>query len=155
MDAAFQQYVDLLHPSFERLIDMPPMRILSLPKELPLQCIYLFSEGERALYVGRSNRFRSRLRQHSIDSAPHNQASFAFRLAREATGNTEASYKPEGSRSSLLADPDFAQQFLLPKRRVRAMDLRYVEETDQLRQALLEIYISVVLRTPYNDFSTH
>lgn len=27
------------------------------------------------------------------------------------------------------------------------MDLRYVEEVDQLRQALLEIYVAVVLRT--------
>jgi hypothetical protein len=35
------------------------------------------------------------------------------------------------------------------------MDVRYVEETDALRQALLEIYVSIVLKTPYNDFDTH
>jgi len=35
------------------------------------------------------------------------------------------------------------------------MDVRYVEETDPLRQALLEIYVSIVLKTPYNDFDTH
>jgi hypothetical protein len=35
------------------------------------------------------------------------------------------------------------------------MDVRYVEEKDALRQALLEIYVSVVLKTPYNDFETH
>jgi len=29
------------------------------------------------------------------------------------------------------------------------------EETDQNRQALLEIYCAVVLRTPYNNFGTH
>jgi hypothetical protein len=29
------------------------------------------------------------------------------------------------------------------------------EETDQNRQALLEIYCAVVLGTPYNDFGTH
>jgi hypothetical protein len=54
-----------------------------------------------------------------------------------------------------LTDPDFAKAFLLAKQRVRGMDLRYVEEVDQLRQALLEIYVAVVLRTPYNDFATH
>jgi hypothetical protein len=32
------------------------------------------------------------------------------------------------------------------------MDVRYVEETDPQRQALLEIYVAVVLETPYNDF---
>jgi hypothetical protein len=35
------------------------------------------------------------------------------------------------------------------------MELRYVEEKDQLRQALLEIYVAVVLQTPHNDFETH
>ena len=35
------------------------------------------------------------------------------------------------------------------------MQVLYVEETDPLRQALLEIYVSIVLATPYNDFNTH
>lgn len=30
-----------------------------------------------------------------------------------------------------------------------------VEERDQLRQALLEIYVAVALETPFNDFDTH
>jgi hypothetical protein len=155
MDAAFQKYIEQLHPSFERLVNMTPVRILDLPKELPRQCVYLFSEGEHHLYVGRSNNFRNRLRQHSIDGAQHNQAVFAFRLARESTGMTGVSYRPEGSRGSLLSDSDFAKAFLTAKQRVRAMDLRYVEEVDQLRQALLEIYVAVSLHTPYNDFATH
>lgn len=155
MDVAFQQYMEELHPSFERLVSQTPVTIANLPRELPRQCVYLFSEGKHHLYVGRSNKFRNRLRQHSIDGAQHNQAVFAFRLARESTGRTEASYTAEGSRASLSTDPEFARAFLSAKRRVRAMDLRYVEEVDQLRQALLEIYVAVVLRTPYNDFATH
>ena len=155
MDAVFQKYMERLHPSFERLLNKTPVHILDLPMELPRQCVYLFSEGGRNLYVGRSNNFRNRLRQHSIDGAQHNQAVFAFKLARESTGKTEVSYRSESSRSSLLLDSEFANAFLLAKRRVRAMDLRYVEEADQLRQALLEIYVSVVLQTPYNDFATH
>ena len=35
------------------------------------------------------------------------------------------------------------------------MDLRFVDEADPIRQALLEIYVAVVLGTPYNDFDTH
>jgi len=35
------------------------------------------------------------------------------------------------------------------------MELGYVEEVDALRQTLLEIYVAVVLKTPYNDFDTH
>ena len=35
------------------------------------------------------------------------------------------------------------------------MEYRYVEEADQNRHALLEIYCAVVLATPYNHFGTH
>ena len=83
-------------------------------------------------------------------------AAFAFRLAREATGNLVATYqKGEGSRSGLMENEGFVNAFTAAKARIRSMDLRFVEETDPVRQALLEIYVSVVLGTPYNDFDTH
>ena len=62
---------------------------------------------------------------------------------------------PERSRLALQADPAFNLAFTDAKARVRKMDLRFVEEADPTRQALLEIYASVVLKTPYNDFNTH
>ena len=96
------------------------------------------------------------MRQHSIPSSRHNQAVFAFRLAREATGRLTAVYSGEGRRAALATDdPAFVVSFTDAKRRVRTMQVRYVEETDPLRQALLEIYAAVVLATPYNDFNTH
>jgi hypothetical protein len=83
-------------------------------------------------------------------------AAFAFRLAREATGNLVATYKKgEGSRSHLMENEAFVRAFAAAKERIRSMDLRFVEEADPVRQALLEIYVSVVLATPYNDFDTH
>jgi hypothetical protein len=51
----------------------------------------------------------------------------------------------------LCAEPTFAEAFQQAKARVRNMDLRFVEEADLTRQALLEIYVSVVLRTKYNE----
>ena len=155
MDDAFKQFAETLHPSFERLMKMPPLNMSALPTRLPEKCIYLLSEGANHLYVGRTRRLRNRLRQHSRAGAKHNQAVFAFRLAREVTGRTTASYSSEGSRTALSADPTFSEAFSQAKARVRNMDLRYVEESDPLRQALLEIYVSVVLGTKYNDFDTH
>jgi hypothetical protein len=124
---------------------------------VPSQGIYLFSEQGRHLYVGRTQRqsIRTRMRQHCIPSARQNEAVFAFKLAREITGNLRASYKTTDSRISLVADPEFMKAFLAAKARVREMDLRYVEEADPLRQTLLEIYVGFVLKTPYNDFDTH
>src|SRR5258708_34954559 len=155
MNPAFKQFVEMLHPSFERLMQMAPLRMAVLPTKLPEKCIYLFSEGQDHLYVGRTRRLRQRLRQHSIEAAQHNQAVFAFKLAREATGRLTAAYSAAGSRLALCAEPAFAEAFHKAKARVRNMDLRFVEEADPTRQALLEIYASVVLRTKYNDFDTH
>ena len=86
----------------------------------------------------------------------HRQAAFAFQLARETTGRAIAAYRAgPDSRAGLMLDPAFAAAFVAAKQRIRAMEYRYVEETDQTRQALLEIYCAVVLNTPYNDFATH
>ena len=157
MHSTFSQYVESLHALFERLIEMSPVTIATLPKDAPSQCIYLFSDAGRHLYVGRTRRqsLRQRLRQHSINSAQHNQAVFAFKLAREATGHLEPGYTANDSRASLAANPEFKQAFAEAKTRIRKMELRYVAEADPLRQTLLEIYVAVVLKTPYNDFDTH
>jgi hypothetical protein len=83
-------------------------------------------------------------------------AAFAFKLAREATGFLKPSYRSgDESRKGLMKNPRFITEFEKAKERIRKMDLRYVEENDQVRQALLEIYCAVVLQAPYNDFNTH
>lgn len=156
MDPAFARYAESLHPSFERLVGMPPVTIARLPGDAPKECVYLFSEQGKHLYVGRTRHLRQRMRQHSIPSSRHNQAVFAFRLAREATGRIAAAYSGDGTRALLAAnDAAFAAAFADAKTRIRSMLVRYVEETDPLRQALLEIYVSIVLATPFNDFNTH
>jgi hypothetical protein len=157
VDPSFSQYIEALHPLLERLTEMRPVTVATLPKDAPRQCIYLFSEAGRHLFLGRTSRqsLRQRLRQHSIDSAQHNQAVFAFKLAREATGHLEPGYTTKDSRAALAANPEFRQAFAQAKTRIRKMELRYVAEADPLRQTLLEIYVAVVLRTPYNDFDTH
>jgi hypothetical protein len=155
MHEAFKRYVDALNPAFERLMEMPPLSIATLPRVLPSECVYLFSERDQHLYVGRTNHFRNRMRQRSIPASQHNQAVFAFRLARLATGRTEIAYAAAGGRVALAAEPGFATAFSAAKARVRQMDLRFVEEADPLRQALLEIYAAVVLGTPHNSFENH
>ena len=57
--------------------------------------IYLFSQDGCPLYVGRTNNLRKRLQHHTRNN--HNQATFAFLLARHETGNLKASYQPNGS----------------------------------------------------------
>ena len=83
-------------------------------------------------------------------------AAFAFKLARENTGKTTASYKAgDDNRKGLMRNPEFVAAFKAAKARIREMDFRFVEETDQNVQALLEIYCTLVLDARYNDFNTH
>ncbi len=155
MDSRFAEVVASLHPSFERLRTMEPFTCSTLPKTMPVSGIYLLSEGDRHLYVGRSRNIRGRLGRHSRPRATHRMAAFAFRLAREATGHLRPSYRSEGSRSALMTEVAFQTAFLEAKDRIRRMQVRFVEERDPVRQTILEVYVAVTLQTPYNDFDTH
>lgn len=156
MDPTFAKLLEGLHPKCERLKAMAPCKSGALPKNMPKQGVYLFSESGIHLYVGRSNRMRARYGRHCNPGATHRMAAFAFKLAREATGRMTASYKVgDGSRQGLMLDPEFSAAFKAAKARIREMDYRFVEETDQNAQALLEIYCTLVLKASYNDFNTH
>ena len=124
----------------------------TLPPSIPKSGVYLFSEGARHLYIGRSRNIRQRLGLHVGGPAG---ASFAFKLARQTCGRPKATYVKKGSRSDLMTMPKFTEAFVAAKLRIRAMDIRFVEEADSNRQALLEIYATLSLGTPYNDFETH
>jgi hypothetical protein len=151
----FEELVDSLAHSFGALIGMEPLNYGQLPKSLPTRALYLYSEGPNHLYIGRTNRLKQRLSNHCRPSSTHHSATFAFRIAREMTGRIKATYAKAGSRAELIADPDFHAAFMEAKRRVADMDIRFVEEPDPVRQTLLEVYVAVVLNTPYNDFETH
>ena len=152
---SFVHIVESLQPSFEKLIAQSPIKPVKLAPGLPSAGVYLFTEAGRHLYVGRSNNLRRRMQRHGSAGATYKQAAFAFRLAREQTGKLKATYKTEGSRAHLMEDPDFALAFDNAKRRICGMDLRFVEEPNPLRQAVLEMYVAVALGTPYNDFDNH
>lgn len=155
MNHKFRDLVETLEPKYQALVSMDPVRFGSLPRLMPERGIYLFSEGSLHLYVGRTNGIRKRLQNHCRLGGTHFTATFAFRIARHTTGHTKASYAPTGSRSQLCQDAVFGPAFEAAKKRVNTMDIRFVEEADSVRQALLEIYTATALQTPFNDFDNH
>jgi hypothetical protein len=152
MDSRFEHFVNSLAPKYEELIAMTPVKVDALPKLMPKSAVYLLSEGDSHLYVGRTRRLRRRLVEHSHPKML--DAPFAFRLARETVGKVRASYTPLDSRRALLGDPTFRQARLDACTRIRQMDIRYVEVEESVAQTLLEIYVAVVTGAPYNDFKT-
>jgi hypothetical protein len=155
MNADFAKLVDSLEPKLTALLAMAAVRFTDLPRQMPERGIYLFSERGRHLYVGRTNNLRRRLAGHCRPSSNHFSATFAFRIARKKTGLLKAAYSPMGSRGELVKDLIFGPAFVRAKARIAGMDLRFIEETDPIRQALLEIYVAIALKTPYNDFDNH
>jgi hypothetical protein len=155
VDARFAALVESLEPTFQRLMQMAPVNAERLPRVMPKQGIYLFSDDGTHLYVGRSDNIRRRIALHCRIGSQHNQATFAFRMARSETGRTQAAYTSSGSRSQMAKDAVFGPVFTASKARIRILDLRFVEEVDPTRQALLELYVATVLETPYNDFANH
>ena len=156
MNEVFRQHVKALNPAYERLIASTPLKFADQARQsIPERGVYLLTEGERHLYVGRSDNIRKRLQNHCRAGATHLQAAFAFRLAREACGVSKATYKPVGSRADLMTQEPFRLSFDAQKARLRAMDIRVVAESDGNRQALLEMYVAIALATPYNDFNNH
>ncbi len=152
MHKRFTRFVDSLDDKYRELIAMTPTTLDNL-HGTPTGGVYLFSEGDSNLYVGRTKvKIATRVKAH-VRAAP--DCPFAFRLAREATGNTSASYTGIGTRKQLLKTPSFSKAYQRAKSRIRMMQVRYVHEPDPIKQALLEIYVSVVLKTKYNDFDTH
>lgn len=152
MNERFKIHVEALEPKFRELMAMRPLKVEALPKKMPKSGIYLFSEGTVHLYVGRSKRLKSRIRYHGSDR--YVVASFAFLLAREMTGLTKPSYAKSESRTDIQQRKDFQDAFRQCGERIRRMDIRFVEETDSVRQALLEIYAAIALGTRYNKFET-
>jgi len=155
MNEKFKLLIESLEPSYQRLMRMAPVNVGTIPFDVPRSGIYLLSEGGNYLYVGRSNRIKQRLQEHCRPSSNHNTAPFAFRLAREATGKLKASYTENESRTHLETQPEFKNEFIKAKERIRNMSIRFVGEPDPLRQALLEMYVSICLATPHNDFDNH
>jgi hypothetical protein len=154
MDSRFTRYMENLHEKYEHLMAMEPVTMESLLHNTPEGGVYLFSEGASHLYVGRSKlKLNKRLRGHIRKSAK--DSPLAFKLAREATGQTVTSYSGDYTREKLLSDPEFFKVYQDAKKRIRRMNIRWVHEPVPTKQALLEIYVSVVLETPYNDFDTH
>ena len=155
MNPRFSEATKILDSMYNQLLAMPPVTAGSLPKTMPKKGIYLFSENGQHLYVGRSNNIQGRIGRHCRPGATHRMAAFAFHLAREETGCLKASYKKGGSRTALMENPEFSNAFSKAKERIRKMDLRFIEVDKAIQQAIFEIYVSIALQTPYNDFETH
>ena len=157
--------VDDVKRKFDRLVNMAPTFRVSAVRPSPAPAkpgVYVLSEGKRARYVGRTGDLRARLADHR--SSAVERATLAVKLARTAARKPATYRRGTSARKLYDNDPAFRAAFHRARARISTMWVRYVvvpeDEDDGVRQALLEIYAAVALRTlqsdgGFNSFTNH
>jgi hypothetical protein len=117
-------------------------------RSFPEKGVYVFYEGKRPVYVGRSNRMKERIYEYGRPGTDMRGASFPVLIVRKKTGDSRPLHE-------LMEDKKVMDEFSMAKKQIARMIVRVVEIEDQVTQAVFEIFAAVNLKTKYNDFSTH
>jgi hypothetical protein len=148
----FNTFIESLHPMYEQLNSCASYSIEDRKHFPQVPAVYVLYENGIPIYTGRTKKLRQRMTQHIGNR--QEQATLAFRLTREKTGNIRPTYKTKGSRNDLLSDPTFASEFDNSKKRVRKMTVKFVQIDHDILQHLFEVYCTLILKTPHNEFKT-
>ena len=142
--ASFTAAVQQMAPLLAALKDAPRHQVapLAVPNT---PGIYLFRDGERPTYVGQSRTLRTRLKQHAGATRGHNQASFAFNVAKREAATAGVDVRRFGA--ALEADEDFVPHFNAARASVAALDVEFIEVPDPIVRTLFEVYAALVLDT--------
>ncbi len=155
-----------INERFEKLTGRMPLRLRSLLKQPPIAIddigitqvpqkgVYVFFEGNKPIYVGRSNRLKERLKEHSQKGSDYYSATLAFRIAKQNTSTLQKKEKKQ-TNEQLMKNRDFVEEFEAAKDRIARAEIRFIEIEGQIEQAIFEIYASLALDTELNDFGTH
>ena len=153
MNERFKKLIEEM-PGLLQSLESKPFRTRDNLVGIPEQGVYVFYENNKDLYVGRSNRLKKRIQEHSRPSSKKNSATFAFNIAGKAMARRGISMYVK--RTELEQISGFNRGFVKAKKRVSKMKIRVVQIDDQIEQALFEIYAVLALKTSYyNDFRTH
>lgn len=116
--------------------------------------IYLFTENGKPMYVGQTRKLSQRLGYHTRPGAPQEQASFAFLLAKAEA--KRHGITAVGTRRQVAEHPEVLPLFEMAKKRVAAMDVRFIEIPDPHVRTVFEVYAALALGTgEFNSFETH
>ena len=106
------------------------------------------------MYIGQTRDIRKRIANHCRPSGRENSATFAFLIARRDHGAAVPD-APTSTRRAILNDSKFSARFAAAKKRVADMKVRFVLCDDPEVRTVFEVFASMHLQTPYNDFETH
>ena len=121
--------------------------------------VYVFYQGRKAMYVGRTDRMSVRLLQHGRSpgsSSGRSGATFALILAKhkfKRTHRIEHCLHGKEMTEALNACPEEKTRLWKESTKdVKEMLVRLVEVDHPVDQAVFEIYAHLKLKTPFNSF---
>lgn len=120
----------------------------------PDKGIYAFFENGNALYVGRTDRMKERVKEHGRLGSRHNSATFAFILAKKKAKKIQGLNLNQG-RDVLERDPAFKPIYDEMKKRVSKMQIKVVKIRNPVEQTFFEVYAALELKTPCNVWGNH
>ena len=149
LDSVFKEQWEML----EKADYISHSEIESLPK---YGGIYVFYENKIPIYVGRTKNIRQRIQLHTRESSKKDSATFAFNLAKMKYKSKFPDKKIK-TRNLLMNDKEFIPLFKLEKDRVKKMQIKFINEENDILQTMLEPYLAHKLNThpEYNTFETH
>ena len=139
------------------------LRCRNATGKLPKRGIYVFYEGGKPIYVGRTNDMRRRIREHGSLN-PTKAATFAYLIAkRKLKAKGIVPEAKSGKPASRITNADVENHpgiIKAARKRARKMQFRVVKVTDPIEQTLFEVYAALQLGTMrqqggYNDFENH
>ena len=155
MNERFKKLVAKMPLRLQSLLEQPPVTIDDIGiTEVPQKGVYVLFEGNKPIYVGRSNRLKQRIKEHSQTSSDQYSATLAFRIAKQEYFNSQKEERRQ-TNEQLMKNSIFREKFEAAKGRIAKTRIRFTEIEDQVEQAMFEIYAALVLDTELNDFGTH
>jgi predicted GIY-YIG superfamily endonuclease len=152
LNAKFEKIINKFPEMMRTLVMSPPFTKGDL-HNVPSKGIYVFyDENDEPIYVGKSDRIKSRLKEHSQPSSTHTSATFAFNMAKDIAD--DAGMDTDKPRKDLERIPEFKKIYKETKERVSRMKIRTIEISDPIEQTIFEVYAHLELKTK-NEFKNH
>ncbi|QUD88357.1 GIY-YIG nuclease family protein [Phenylobacterium montanum] len=149
-DLRFVRALDVLQAQAAELVSQPGRHFGAFSEQGPQQGVYLFSEGDDHLFVGRTSRLYQRLMNHCRGSAHTNRSALKLKVML-ADSRFSVPVSRKTGWEDIFKDQGFGVAFEAAKTRINKMQIRFVEERDSLNRYLLEAYCAVAFDARYSD----
>lgn len=122
--------------------------LTAVGKRVDFPGCYVFLDQAKPIYVGISRTVVKRLVQH-LNTDSHYSASLVYRMATKT-------YPHELKRDQAMKDDQFRAVFFQAQKRLRKMNVAWVEIDNDLELYVFEIFAAMKLDTDsWNTFRTH